>query len=564
MLSLARTVINPRAVYWCALAFFTGMLVYSICYLCGEYNTLVRWFYSLNDCFYLRNEWTQHFFTPGVKSSGNYYTAIGAVLSLAGIIISWRKIRMYKPDAYPYSPGTGNVLWIVLVLVAAVSLWLWGNSLVKPGFDEVFSAVNASGDHPFHTWSYYMLPNNHVLFNVINGILFRPVADKVFTGRVVSLLAYMALATMVFHWFARTWQHRVQAFLATLVIIAHLPAWGFAFQARGYELYLLAEWAAFISLFQYHETKSKSRLLLHTVAIVTGYATIPSFMYFHGALLCYSLWFQVRNGMDFAYWKYQLAGIGSVFLFYLPVIGFSGLSALAENRYVAKGSQTITAFVPVLYDTILSYLKTVFAGVLSAHYQLSYILFLLPLLLFFSRSRQLSRKAIFFVLLWGVFIGMALVMKRYPFPRNLFGHLSISLALALLVVREACVRFPKIQTATRPLFSLLLVGMLVYFTRDNKKNIDTILYGNNVNADYAVLENGFKPLPLHGTIGCTDANFYFYYFLKQQGYTISKCMQGTEDYLVIGDEEHFPDAAAGHYKQVAKVSNCFIYERLTR
>lgn len=562
---LLRSPFYPRLLYACCLLFLAGILLFCGFFLLSSYASLVAWYYRLNDCFYLRETWTTVFFTPAVKAAGNKWCLAGIVLSGTGIWLTARKLR--RPPTVSFRlPERKRLLYAAIAAIIALALWVWGNGLVKPGYDEVFSAINVAGDHLFHAWSYYMLPNNHVLFNLLNGLLFHPAADKVLTGRLLSLVAYLATAVWIFYWLRKVTGEAPFSLLATIVLIVHFPAWGFAFQARGYAGYVLAGWVAFASLFYYLDEKRRSWLMMHTLSVITGYALIPSFMYVHITLLLYSALTQLsERKADYVYWKYQVASLCLAFLFYLPALCFSGLPALTENRYVTS-SETMQTFVPMLQRTILFYLRNCFIGILKGQYWVSYLIFLLPLSGLFRWRTPAFKRAVFFVLLWTVFIVMALMMKRYPFPRNLFGHFSITLALAILSARDLVLALSRlIRIRILPavvLPALLLVGG-AYLAYDNRQHITTMLYGNDVNADYATVENGLKALPPGSTVGCSDANFYFYYVLERNGYAVSKCYRGDETYLIVGDEEHFPSEVLTHYRAIGQVANCFIYQKIT-
>jgi len=96
-----------------------------------------------------------------------------------------------------------------------------------------------------------MLPNNHVLFNVLNGALFGGLRDAsllVLTGRMLSGLAYAGTLGVVY-WLGRglTGRRWAGAGLAALAGV-QFSLWGFGFQARGYALYALLHWVAVATL----------------------------------------------------------------------------------------------------------------------------------------------------------------------------------------------------------------------------------------------------------------------------------------------------------------------------
>ncbi len=237
----------PRSIskvfYIAAIALLLAIVFFSTFYLFASHDHLAHWFIGLNGCFYKQQDWATDFFTPGIKSDGNMYSLIGIAISLPGILYLARRLKT------PTSPNTffektqrnKDILPMALCVVAAIVLWQWGNRQALPAYDEVFSAQNSAGINPFQCIAYYMLPNNHLLFNLINNIIFHFAADKVITGRLISLAVYCGFIVLVYRCFYSLFQNRVLAVLAGIAIALQFFTWGFSFQARGYELYLLAE-----------------------------------------------------------------------------------------------------------------------------------------------------------------------------------------------------------------------------------------------------------------------------------------------------------------------------------
>lgn len=248
-----------RILWSCALLFFCAVVVFAVVYLCTDYSTLSAWYIRLYPCFYRSTTWSDTFFVPWVKASGNRYCIVALLISLAGIYLSVREIkRKREPLTNSVTVHMVDIAASLVCMGLAVCLWYWGSPQVKPSSDEIFSALNCAGIHPFQAMSYYMLPNNHILFNLLNSLLFHSAADKVESGRLLSLLCELALVPLMYGWFrkaAGTWW---VAFLATAAMAFQFPVWGFSFQARGYELLILAEWVVFAGMLKYRETAARS------------------------------------------------------------------------------------------------------------------------------------------------------------------------------------------------------------------------------------------------------------------------------------------------------------------
>src|SRR5207247_1577156 len=112
-----------------------------------------------------------------------------------------------------------------LCLAAGTYGWFLGNAAAKPAYDEVFSAQNIAGVHPFQAASYYMLPNNHIFFNLLNGTLFHGATDKVASGRVLSLLCYLGLITALYCWIKKLTGNYLMTCIVTLVLATQFPTW---------------------------------------------------------------------------------------------------------------------------------------------------------------------------------------------------------------------------------------------------------------------------------------------------------------------------------------------------
>jgi len=102
------------------------------------------------------------------------YCSIGAAIAVAVVLFLLKRIRTSwaKEKTITITGNADNVIPIILCCATAICLWIWGNKMAMPAYDEVFSAQNAAGIHPFQCVSYYMLPNNHLLFNLLNGLFF--------------------------------------------------------------------------------------------------------------------------------------------------------------------------------------------------------------------------------------------------------------------------------------------------------------------------------------------------------------------------------------------------------
>ena len=348
-----RVSISVRNVYrvlysFAALSLFISLFG-SFFYLLSDYDSLVKWYLGLNDCFYRSSQWSADFFTRGIKSDGNMYSIIAIVLSSVGMFyVAWRKKKLpVSEDRITVSLPKGDIPYVAACLVITFLFWLLGNNASMPAYDEVFSARDIAGINHFQGWAYYVLPNNHLLFNLLNGSIFHFVKDKVVTGRILSLLGYWGVALSLLFWFKTIVANRLVALLVACTLSLQFFVWAFGFQARGYELYLLAEWGAFLSTFYYLQSGKQRWAVVGALCSLVGYCIMPSFLYFHtGLLLFVVIYIALYKVPVRSFWKYQVAALFACYLFYLPSLCFSGLAAITSNGYVLpmRASKTIGLF----------------------------------------------------------------------------------------------------------------------------------------------------------------------------------------------------------------------------
>jgi hypothetical protein len=514
-----------------------------VCYLVAGYDYLVHWYYGLNSHFYDSHTWAKDFFTPGIKSDGNMYCLVGIALAATGF--------RYAVRGY----GRGNdrkVLTIyaepavlpplALCTTFATCAWWWGNSMSAPSFDEVFSASKAAGTHPFQCISYYMAPNNHLLYNLLNGLLFHQANDKVATGRLLSLAFYIGVVACMFSCFRRLTGSVWLGAFAAIALSLQFMVWGFSFQARGYELCLLCSWGLLMSLFSYVNTKQKKWLYVNTLCIVAGYACIPSFLFFHAGQLFFMLLYRAVYKKKVAlFWKCQAIAAAGVFICYLPALCFSGLQCIAQNRYVKPMDHyhnRYDFFVWLLEETQL-YITHLFSGNVY-----TVPLLLLPLLLLLSKkNRNNILFGMFYLCLWVGYFVVVIAMKRTPFERNLIAHYSITLAGVFMVaywILSMVPRVRKINAGKWVLFPAVLLLTATHFLRTNELLLTDTLYEINMNAVYKATEQGIDMLPAGSSIGFSDNGFYCEYICRHKGYNVPVAATGKETYYVQMASERLP------------------------
>ncbi len=521
-----------------------------ILYMSLSWTTLKEWYLSLA-CFYNSDTWSSNFFTPEVKTSGNIWAAGGlaAVSTLLYNVYNHTKelpakIRLYLTQQH---------IWEGAIVIAAASAAIYEWTIMPPAYDEIFSAVNCAEMPPFITWSYYMLPNNHVLFNLTNNLLFSWLHNSINTGRIISIAAYAGSMVVAFRLLVRLTHKHIFAFIAVIPVALQFTAWGMSAQARGYECQLFCGWLAFSSLPGIAVSQQgNTRILIW--ANILGFAFIPSWFYFYVAQLLFISIPVLKNDIPV---KKQLTShiivICTVLCFYLPVILFSGSHSLSGNRYVRPVADVAT-FIPDL----LPYMRDIIAYCFSylAHTDTvgSYIFFFLPVVLLFSNYRTDKLLALFHISMCICFVGVGLYIRHIPFHRTLITQFSIAIALSayalfFLVQRlSSLIRQKNIATSVIiTLFCIPLTAYGVYLARYNQHNVNFVLYANDVNGIYRSHKDDIAKMQPHSSVACSPESFYFFYHCRKSGFSVSRCSSGKENYYVKRIDEPMPYKASLHY-----------------
>ena len=533
-----------------------------VCYLVAGYGYLVHWYCGLNNHFYDSHQWATDFFTPGIKSDGNMYCLIGIALAATG---SRYAIRGYGRGAdrkvLTIHVELAALLPLALCITFATCAWLWGNKMSAPAFDEVFSAYKAAGIHPFQCISYYMLPNNHILYNLLNGLLFHGAVDKVSTGRLLSLAFYLGVVTCMFSWFRRVTGSAWLGALTAMALSLQFMVWGFSFQARGYELCLLCSWGLLMSLFAYVDSKQKKWLYINALCIVAGYVCMPSFLYFHAGQLLFMLLYRVvykEIALDF--WKCQAIAAAGIFICYLPALCFSGLQSIVQNKYVTPMDHYHNRYDFTVW--MVQQTQLYFTHLFSGNSYIVPLLLLSFTLLLSKKSRRNVLFGMFYLCLWVVYFIIVIAMKHMPFERNLIAHYSITLAGVFMVaywIFSMLPRVRKINAGKWVLFPAVLSLTAIHFLRTNELLLTDTLYEINMNAVYKATELGIDMLPAGSSIGFSDNGFYCEYICRHKGYNVPVSATGKETYYVQLDTETLPFS---NYKLLSTFLNYQVYKRV--
>lgn len=554
-------------------------------YLLTPYAVLRDWYLALTPNLYRAATWPRDFFTPTVKAQGNWFCAGGLAL-LVVALMGWLSPPfwpLYKPEnkviTSAQTPGTPLIAradWPYLagLLAAATGLWGWGAAHLPPAYDEVFSALYSAGSGSgFVAWSYYMLPNNHLLFNVLNEKLFgwfASPATLLSTGRLLSGAAYVATVGVVYCTLAGLVRRRPLAAGLALLAAVQYSLWGFGSQARGYALYGLMHWLAVATLLRYWQRPTPGRRWGNAAAVAVGYATVPTFLFYHVAQLLAAVGVQVRRQqLDKRFWWAQANALGVVYWFYLPALCFSGLKALSENHYVRPRHGPLLTFITFAWPHFRAYASYCF-GTAGLGEAVGYGLTLLPLVLLFwprpvagaGRAWPWRQLALLYALWLLVLAAATLRLQVLVFPRNLLGLFSVGLVLGLLALGVLLSCWRRWAGLAAPLVLGLWLGGR--FLQRNPVKDPSALYNSKVLSDYQLGLKRVATLPATGTRSFSEESFYPYFLSQQAGqlapHPAHRPVRAT-DYFITAPNDQLPAALAAAYAPVDTVGGYRLYRR---
>lgn len=538
-------------------------VVYAVWYWSSDHQQLTAFYRQLNPDFYKATNWSSVFFTAEVKSAGNWWCLAAVIASAGWAFLAWKsrlphipKLKFTKNQSLVYAG----------IAVAGIILSLIANIHTNYGTDEVFSALNFASLPSFQCASYYVLPNNHILFNLINGIGSTIHFNLVESGRFLSLICYV-IALCSSWYFLQKWIRSSWLRVLSLLLLAlQLHAWGFSGQARGYELVFLLSLLSLFTFWGYWFENKEYLLPLHAGCNVAGMLTVPSYLYWWVGLMLASFLFMIwEKRIDRGYIKAALGSALMTLLVFLPLLTFSGLTSLSHNEYVRPRNANGLDFITDLYD--LHYVKGLFndwfcSGTFTAGIEVLCLLCMALVFFYPRRDKKYRALGIIWVSMLIAFISMATLMLRTPFNRNLIaqGYLAemfILIALGTFVTARL----------TRIASVLLLSGVIVYSAVINFNRMPSKLYEFDVNSCINKLSACKTPFRPRCTIWLDDECFYWDYILKRKypdpGFRImlNKSAFARQDYCILPSGMQPPSDTAG-YRISENIGEYTIYERI--
>lgn len=481
-------------------------------YWCMSYQELAVWYKQINPFFYNSKFWETELFTPAVKLAGNWWCGVG--LSFAGVV-GWLGWKMKLPKLTWKIPSRNSIAEYVSICAIGTTISLAVNWSTIYTSDEVFSATNFASLPFFQTISNYPKPNNHLLFNALNKLLFFGSDDLVFTGRLISLAFYNL--TLCATWiYLKKW--KLANLLKCLILSAmavQFPVLGFSWQARGYEMVLFFSMVSFISLMDYLENGNNSKLILHSICNIAGIFTLPSYLYWWAGLGLAAMLYQIyQRELKLNYLKTTAIAIAASLISYLPLLCFSGIASLTENKYVAGEKVTRWHFLTHLNER--HYFEGLFSEWFCAPNTVLFIgiaAILLPILFLAFKQKKAKNKAVGIVSISMVlaFLAMSIFLLRLPYYRNLLAHGYLFLLIVLL-----CLAIFISSKTGQYILGASLLFFVAFSVKTNLARLPNDLYYYHVQHEYEKAQNTQVDIDTQKPIYLDYEDFYWWYLLRQQ------------------------------------------------
>jgi hypothetical protein len=486
-------------VYCLLLACIVGLSYYLTC----DYDSLRLWYLDNYGHMYNSHLWSTRFFTPDVKTQGDFWAICGIfVLLILGFIlyrfgsslhrISWKnaKIKWEKSDTWSIS--------IVLFL----SIFIYRH--IPPAYDEVFSAAYFIEKDIFHTLSYYPLPNNHIFFNVLSHVLFWITNDGLLAGRLVSLLGFLFFLYLLrFHIF-ETIRHSYLRSAYILATAATFPVMAFMVSARGYMILLSISILAWITYEKYLKNAHQKYLILHIISHIIGMWVVPSYLYvLVGFMILWLISYYEKNISFKRLFLLGLSIICGIFVVHLPLLLFSGIASWMSNKYVAVTPMSSLTFIRQLYEShyFIGFGKEWF---ISPWLGLLIIVFLWVMYVKNKYDKRYIRSIMVLLL---TFLTFLILHHKIPFYRNLIMY-GLWLWIGFLIALHRWVDHKKWNLNY---LATTVVLWSIYSLYYNYNSLPDNIYYYDQRATYdRYLSHAIDTFIRDKSVLITDESFYWY------------------------------------------------------
>lgn len=343
---------------------------------------------------------------------------------------------------------------ILLLLFPVIAAFFYALTL-PVSFDEAATFLLFTHKGFIESVTHYPAPNNHVLHSVITNITKHiPFLSDLLKLRISAIAVHLTTLIVLYQFVSKHFSKKMALTVLALSSMLFLNMY-YSYMSRGYSLVNLFFVGSLFCSFNLikGENTTKNWLLL-SIFSVLGFYTMPSYLYP----------FLTLNGFIFMmqpkYLKKQLlygfGVISVVFLLYLPIIFYDGLSAITNNPYVKS-----IGFFHTIKSLPLFYLFTI-EEITGIHWSFIILLLLIAVYLIIKSKNQLEIVfAAIFILTPIVLLSLQQVI---PFAR-VFNYYSFVIILLILIPFK-----DKIEAINLSILFpvLLLIQGLLWLNFDSK------------------------------------------------------------------------------------------------
>ncbi|MEY3420004.1 MAG: hypothetical protein RIR48_284 [Bacteroidota bacterium] len=431
------------------------VVLYSIFYLSKSYQEILFWYGGEMEDFFRKDEWSSRMFSEDVKKVGNILCIALSVLLLLSLVYLWK----IKSSIAPVKIVWNYSFQDIFIVIIAFFFWGYYQALTPYAYDEIFSAFHFASHSAWLSLSYYPLPNNHILYNVLNAFVGQLSGGHfLVSGRIISLMAYVVTALLTYRVSKHVLKVEWRALLSSVLVLSQFPVVGFATQARGYSMLVMCTMLAIYALWN----KKGSSYYFWDVGIVAGMAVMPSFLYFWVGLGLSGLFLLNGDKISlYSFLKHNFISALVVLSFYLPVLSVSGYQSIVANKYVTSTSTGLSDFFQSFLES--HYVRGLFNEWFNtgSNVMIGVVLISIWIVAAFLIKDQNIRR--WNILTAGTIVGAILIImftQKLPFYRNL-APISAALWIAISLTFGAAIL--KISHVKRNIFYAFSTCILIFF-----------------------------------------------------------------------------------------------------
>ena len=271
---------------------------------------------------------------------------------------------------------------------------------------------------------------------------------------------------------------------------------------------------------QYFNSGSTKFLPLHAACNMAGIFTLPTYLYWWLGLLLASTLIQIfEKRIDKPFLRCSILAICGSLILYLPLLSFSGIHSLTDNKYVqAENTGHLQFLLNLNKGNYFDGLFSEWFAVSTVSFSVGLVAVLLPILLFIKPNGKRHQKllGIAFYCIVFAFVFTSTFILRLPYYRNLIAHGYLAILIPIIAI------LPYFQSNYgRRFLGLLLLLIAVVFIKINRPRIPNDLYYYHVSHEFN--KNNQIPIKIDASkpIYLDYEQFYWWYVLNKQYPNIS-------------------------------------------